>query len=136
MYADLTPSRFFEIHDPDALDEHFFNGLLECMANHCLDLVDLAELFQTDEGAWHRLRVRRIAQDASVSEAMADVQVSAPNTADWWFLFQSLESGKRINHAIKALFPPSHRCLMIPVVQNSREDRGHLDIMVVTKEQL
>jgi hypothetical protein len=24
----LTSTRFFEIHDADALDEHFFNGLL------------------------------------------------------------------------------------------------------------
>jgi hypothetical protein len=109
---------------------------LERMASHCLDLADLAALFQTDEGAWHRLRVRRIAQDASVSEAMADVQVSAPDAADWWFLFPSLESGKRINHAIKALLPPSHRCLTIPVVQNSREDSGRLDIMVIIKDQL
>ena len=105
---------------------------LDCMESHCLDLNDLAGLFQDGNGCWRRLRVKAIGQGGSVSAAMAAIQCEAPDTVAWWFLFRSLESGKRIHQAVKAFLLNHDGVLMTPVVNDAKADSDTCSIVLIT----
>lgn len=109
---------------------------LDDMHSHCLDLSDLADLFQGESGEWLSLRVTAIPQVDSISEAIARIQHEHPNTSAWWFLFRSLESVKRIHQATQALLPKDEGVLMIPVVSGSHGDANPQNILVITSEHL
>lgn len=107
---------------------------LDGMESHCLDLYDLADLFQDRDGAWQRLRVTAIGQGGSISGAIADILSEHPETSAWWFLFRSLESAKQINQAVKAMLPTDERVLMIPVEGDWFRRAQHSAIILVTEE--
>ena len=106
------------------------------MHSHCLDLNDLADLFQGENGAWQRLRVTAIPPGDSISETIARIQCEHPGTYAWWFLFRSLESAKRIRLAVQALLPKDEGVLMIPVVSDSHGEANPQNILVITSEHL